>query len=141
METFMAGILVSVADLAVCLLPLPAIYELQLPLSQRISTAALLGLGGIATIAGTVRTVYIYIALVASWDVTWEGYPLWIWGSIELHLAMVSCAHDLTSTEVAVLILLRRSVLAHPASGRCLSKPAIKSQCICLRRRTLVQPL
>lgn len=47
-------------------------------------------MGFIVTIAGIVRTWYIYKSLIAEYDLTWYAFPLWIAAAIEIDLGVVS---------------------------------------------------
>jgi hypothetical protein len=61
-----------------------------MPRRQRFAVALLFGLGFIVTIAGVVRTWYIYRSLFGEYDQTWYAYPLWIAAAIEIDLGVVS---------------------------------------------------
>lgn len=61
----------------------------MMPARQRMAVAVLFGLGIIVTIAGIIRTWYIYQSLIKSYDQTWAGYPLWIAAAIEIDLGVV----------------------------------------------------
>jgi hypothetical protein len=61
-----------------------------MPRRQRFAVAILFGLGFIVTIAGVVRTWYIYRSLFREYDQTWYAYPLWIAAAIEIDLGVVS---------------------------------------------------
>lgn len=50
----------------------------------------LFALGMIVTVAGIVRTWYIYKSLMAEHDNTWYAYPLWIAAAVEIDLGVVS---------------------------------------------------
>lgn len=55
-----------------------------------------MGLGFIVTIAGIVRTYYIWMAFMSSYDETWYSYPLWIAAAVEIDLAIITaCAPSL----------------------------------------------
>lgn len=64
--------------------------RLQLPLKQRLGVMVLLCLGIIVTAAGTVRTYFVWLSLIGSWDETWYAYQLWISACVEIDLAVVS---------------------------------------------------
>lgn len=78
------------ADLLCTILPIPAVMRLRMPLRERIGVCFLLSAGIVVTIAGIVRTYFVYQGLVATYDETWYTYPLWICAAIEIHLAVVS---------------------------------------------------
>lgn len=73
-----------------------------MPRRQRLAVAVLFGLGIVVTIAGIVRTWYIYKSLIKEYDQTWFAYPLWIAAAIEIDLGVVSCPkrHQITYTNV-----------------------------------------
>lgn len=85
-----AGILNCLADLLCTILPIPIVWRLRMPLRQRISVCILLCLGFIVTIAGIVRTYFIWKSLIDTWDETWFTYPLWIAAAVEIDIAVVS---------------------------------------------------
>ena len=71
------------------LLPIPVVLKLNLPLRQRIACAMLFGAGFIVCIAAGVRMSYTW-QLNTTYDKTWLAYPVWIAGTIELYLGIVS---------------------------------------------------
>lgn len=87
--TLVAGVINCVSDLMVTVLPIPIIMRLNMPMKQRIGVTVLLSVGVIVTIAGIIRTYYIWKALVDTYDETWYSYPLWICAAIEIDLAVV----------------------------------------------------
>ncbi|PNS18978.1 hypothetical protein CAC42_6073 [Sphaceloma murrayae] len=88
-----AGIINSVTDLMVTLLPVPIIMRLRLPVKQRLGVLVLLCLGIVVTAAGVVRTYYIWKSLIDSWDITWYAFYLWIAACVEIDLAVIcACA-------------------------------------------------
>lgn len=90
--TLIIGIINCVADLLTTLLPIPLVMRLKMPLRDRIGVCILLGLGIVVTVAGVVRTYYIWQSLINSWDETWFSYPLWICAAVEIDVAVVSRA-------------------------------------------------
>jgi len=84
------GIINCFSDLLTTVLPIPIIMRLQMPMRQRIGVCILLCLGFIVTIAGVIRTYFIWKSLIATWDETWFAYPLWIAAAVEIDLAVVS---------------------------------------------------
>lgn len=61
-----------------------------MPLRQRIGVCVLLSAGIIVTIAGVVRTYFIWKSLIDTYDETWFTYPLWICAALEIDIAVVS---------------------------------------------------
>ncbi|KAI7281442.1 hypothetical protein KC345_g4156 [Hortaea werneckii] len=87
------GVINCVSDLLTTVLPIPIVMRLQMPLKQRIGVCVLLCLGFIVTIAGVIRTYFIWKSLIDSWDQTWFAYPLWIAAAVEIDLAVIcACA-------------------------------------------------
>lgn len=84
------GVINCVSDLLTTVLPIPIVMRLQMPLKQRVGVCVLLCLGFIVTIAGVIRTYFIWKSLIDSWDQTWFAYPLWIAAAVEIDLAVVS---------------------------------------------------
>ncbi|KAK3986827.1 hypothetical protein QBC44DRAFT_332569 [Cladorrhinum sp. PSN332] len=78
-----------VADFIVWVLPLPTLYKARLPLSQRIALIVLFSFGGVVVIAAVLRTYWIYHVIERTYDVTWEGFHLWIWTAVEVHLGVI----------------------------------------------------
>jgi hypothetical protein len=60
-----------------------------MPRRQRLAVAVLFSFGTIVTVAGVVRTWFIYRSLFGEWDQTWHAYPLWIAAAIEIDLGVV----------------------------------------------------
>ncbi|KIW10180.1 hypothetical protein PV08_11141 [Exophiala spinifera] len=79
-------------DLYSTLLPMVLVYNLDLPSRQKIALYVLFAFGFMAVAAGTVRTVLLYNLLNVDYDFTWELYVTWIWGIIELYLALFAAS-------------------------------------------------
>ncbi|PSN60475.1 hypothetical protein BS50DRAFT_446649, partial [Corynespora cassiicola Philippines] len=86
-----SGAITSFSDFLCTIFPIPIVLKLNLPLRQRVALAVLFSLGFVVTGAGIVRCYYSYQSLIAEYDVTWYGYPLWIATAIEVHLGII-CA-------------------------------------------------
>lgn len=84
-----AGVMSCMADLLCTILPVPIIMRLHMPLRDRIGVCVLLSAGIVVTIAGVLRTVFIWNALVTTYDESWATYPLWICAAVEIDLAVV----------------------------------------------------
>lgn len=56
------GVVNTVADLIVAVIPIPLVWRLRMPLKQRVGVCVLFGLGLIVIVAGAVRSYY-----------TWKG--------------------------------------------------------------------
>lgn len=98
-----------------------------MPLKERLGVCVLLCLGFIVTIAGIVRTFFIWKSLMHSWDEPWFAYPLWIAAAIEIDLAVVSTGvkdHLLKKADAR-----DRSAPAHRLGSHC----CINQSCACLK--------
>jgi hypothetical protein len=84
-----AGVSNCFMDVLVTTLPIPIILKLSMTLRKRVVVIVLLNLGLLATICGALRTYYTWKSLIHSYDITWEGYGLWIAGAIELNIGIV----------------------------------------------------
>ncbi|KAK4202334.1 hypothetical protein QBC40DRAFT_196362 [Triangularia verruculosa] len=78
-----------VADFLVWVLPLPTLYKARLPLSQRIALIVLFSFGGIVVIGAIMRLYWIWYVVERTYDITWEGFDLWIWTAVEVHLGVI----------------------------------------------------
>lgn len=77
------------ADFIVWILPLPALYRARLPLEQRLALIVLFSFGLVVVLAACIRTYWIHYVVEETYDVTWEGFNLWIWTAVELHLGVI----------------------------------------------------
>ena len=83
------GIITVFLDFFLLFLPIPIVWGLQLPRKQRIAVCCLFFTGFIVCIAGIIQIYYVHRALVASYDETWEGWPLWIASAVEVDLGIL----------------------------------------------------
>ncbi|TDZ18971.1 hypothetical protein Cob_v008051 [Colletotrichum orbiculare MAFF 240422] len=92
------GITTVLTDVAVYCLPMPTLFRLRMPLTQRVSLAVLFGLGLVVVIASVARTYWVLYVEInyandAGYDVTWDSYNIWIWTALEANLAVIcGCA-------------------------------------------------
>jgi hypothetical protein len=77
------------ADFIVYVLPMPTLAMLNLPLSQRIVLMVVFGFGAVVVVAGCLRLYYVHLTVYETFDVTWVGFNLWIWTSIEVNLGII----------------------------------------------------
>lgn len=101
------GILNTLSDFLVVVLPIPRVLMLQLPARQRAIIATLLGVGLMVTIAGAVRTYFTYVSATSN-DRTWALHRAWVTGSLELYIGIVSITYKFSGC----LAKYHRSVLA-----------------------------
>lgn len=91
--TLWVGVISCLADFLCTILPIPVVLRLSMPLRQRIGVCVLLSAGIVVTVAGVVRTWFIYKSLIATYDETWFTYSLWICAALEIDIAVVSHEH------------------------------------------------
>lgn len=86
----MGQVLVTVAtDFIVYALPMPTLWHVKLPKAQRIGLMIIFGLGALVVIAGAMRAYWIHHVVYDTYDVTWEGFYLWIWTAVEVNLGVI----------------------------------------------------
>ncbi|KAL2264210.1 hypothetical protein VTK26DRAFT_486 [Humicola hyalothermophila] len=79
----------ALTDFVVWVLPLRKLFKLQRSLLDRIGLVVLFSFSSVVVIAGCVRTYWIYVIVVETYDVTWEGFQLWMWTAVEVHLGVI----------------------------------------------------
>ncbi|TKA81182.1 hypothetical protein B0A55_02624 [Friedmanniomyces simplex] len=85
-----SGALSVFSDLYSVVLPMGMLRHFEAPKRQKLALNAVFSLGLIVVAAACVRTYYIY-KLGVEYDITWVGYNLFLWSSLEVHLALI-CA-------------------------------------------------
>jgi len=78
-----------VTDFIIYVLPMPTLFHLTLPTSQRIGLMILFGVGGVIVVAGSFRAYWVHAVLYDTYDVTWEGFNLWIWTAVETNVGVI----------------------------------------------------
>jgi len=78
-----------ILDFFVWVIPLPSLYHLRLPLSQRVAVIALFSFGLVVITAGCIRIYWLHYILQETYDVTWYGFELWIWTPVEVQLGIM----------------------------------------------------
>ncbi|KAF2665236.1 hypothetical protein BT63DRAFT_87991 [Microthyrium microscopicum] len=90
--TLGSGVINCIADLLTTLLPIPMVMRLNMPMGSRIGVSFLLSLGLTVTVAGVIRTYFIWKALIGTYDETWYSYPLWISAAVEVELGVITAS-------------------------------------------------
>lgn len=49
----------------------------------------LFGFGSVVIIAGIMRNYWVHYVVYETYDVTWEGFYLWIWAAVEVNLGVI----------------------------------------------------
>lgn len=76
-------------DVLVTFLPVPLIWNLNLPTRQRVAVISIFALGIVVDVAGSVRTVYVWKSMIASYDTTWVGWPVLLAATVEINIGLV----------------------------------------------------
>lgn len=84
-----AGIINTITDFCVVLIPIPIVLKLRLPRRQQIILVMIFGAGFIVCFAGAVRIYFTY-QLTITYDKSWAAYPEWIAATLEMYCGIVS---------------------------------------------------
>lgn len=83
-------------DLLIYFLPLPTLHALNLPRRQRIALLLVFSLGFVVVLAGSMRLYWVAEVVNNTYDVTWDGFVMWIWTAVEVNLGVIcGCAPTL----------------------------------------------
>ncbi|KAF2236998.1 hypothetical protein EV356DRAFT_530507 [Viridothelium virens] len=75
-------------DLALALMPITIIWNLQMKLERKVALCTVLGLGVFASVSSAVKASKLN-ELNARADITWETYELYVWTSAEIFVIIV----------------------------------------------------
>lgn len=78
-----------ITDFMIYALPIPTLFSLSLPWSQRIGLIVLFSVGGLIVVAGSFRAYWIHYTLFKTYDATWEGYQIWVWTAVETNVGVI----------------------------------------------------
>ncbi|KAH8647311.1 hypothetical protein BX600DRAFT_152708 [Xylariales sp. PMI_506] len=78
-----------ITDAAVYVLPMPTLWQLKLARTQRLGLSILFGLGAVVVAAGCMRAYWTHYVEAETYDVTWDGFSLWIWAAVEVNLGVI----------------------------------------------------
>ncbi|PYH98970.1 hypothetical protein BO71DRAFT_370017 [Aspergillus ellipticus CBS 707.79] len=88
---FSASVVNIFTDFLSTVVPMPLIWNLKLPVRQRIAVISIFALGILVNVAGSLRTVYVWKSMIASYDSTWMGWPILLAASVEINIGLI-CA-------------------------------------------------
>ena len=83
-------IITVITDFLVFALPLPTLVCLRLPVVQRVVLFILFGVGAVVVISSCMRAYWVHYMVDSTYDVTWEGWELWIWTAVEINLGIIA---------------------------------------------------
>ncbi|KAF2435248.1 integral membrane protein [Tothia fuscella] len=78
-----------ITDFIIYVLPMPILFQLKLPSTQRVGLMILFGVGGVIVVAGSFRAYWVHQVLYGTYDVTWEGFNLWVWTAVETNVGVI----------------------------------------------------
>ncbi|KAB8078404.1 hypothetical protein BDV29DRAFT_166318 [Aspergillus leporis] len=120
---FAASVVNILTDFLSTIIPMPLIWNLKLPARQRIAVMSIFSLGIVVNVAGTVRTVYVYKSMIASYDMTWLGWPVFLAASIEINLGLICASAPALRPLVAFFLPRLLQSTRQYASGYGQSRP------------------
>ncbi|OGM50191.1 integral membrane protein [Aspergillus bombycis] len=120
---FAASVVNIFTDFLSTVIPMPLIWNLKLPARQRIAVMSIFSLGIVVNVAGTVRTVYVYKSMIASYDMTWFGWPVFLAASIEINLGLICASAPALRPLVAFFLPRLLQSTQRYASGYGQSRP------------------
>ncbi|GAQ02704.1 hypothetical protein ALT_0025 [Aspergillus lentulus] len=88
-STFSFSITNLATDLMVLILPMRVLWMLKLPIRERLVLITVMDIGILACVASAVRVYYSYRTLNIIYDITWDGYDIWLWILVEVNLAVI----------------------------------------------------
>ncbi|KAI4708374.1 hypothetical protein J4E89_006998 [Alternaria sp. Ai002NY15] len=83
------SVLNVVTDFMIYALPIPTLFGLSLPTTQRIGLVILFSVGGVIVVASSFRAYWVHYTLFETYDATWEGYQIWVWTAIETNVGVI----------------------------------------------------
>lgn len=78
-----------VTDFMIYALPIPTLFNLSLPMPQRIGLVILFSFGGVIVVASSFRAYWVHYVLYKTYDATWYGYEIWLWTAIETNVGVI----------------------------------------------------
>ncbi|KAF1978392.1 hypothetical protein BU23DRAFT_651081, partial [Bimuria novae-zelandiae CBS 107.79] len=80
-----------ISDVLVIILPIPLVYQLQMPLRQKISVGILMTLGSLCVVASIGRTAFV-ADIQNNTDITWCQARVGVWSAIELNVGILGAS-------------------------------------------------
>ncbi|KAK1451051.1 hypothetical protein CCUS01_11228 [Colletotrichum cuscutae] len=77
-----------IMDVVLLILPMPALFNLQMALNTKLSIAGIFGLGLLTTVTSILR-LYLLIQIQGSEDLTWDAAPANITSFLEVNLLLI----------------------------------------------------
>lgn len=78
-----------VTDFLIYALPLPTFFTLKLRKRQKAGLLVVFSLSTFVVLAGSFRTHQVIKILHGTYDVTWNGFEMWIWTAVEVNLGVI----------------------------------------------------
>ncbi|KAF2750717.1 hypothetical protein M011DRAFT_474224 [Sporormia fimetaria CBS 119925] len=110
-----AGINIA-TDLIVAALPLQPMWNLRIPIRQKIAVIAILTLGWFVVIISILRLYFLVLVAEHPMDATWYSGPVAYWSALEINLAIV-CASTPALKPLIVNILPKFGTRVQPSDN------------------------
>ncbi|CAD6447475.1 f5a65b85-6825-44c0-8c95-cc2709ff95ec [Sclerotinia trifoliorum] len=108
----LAGIVNTLTDFLVVLLPIRTVYSTNLPRRQSLIVSFLFTLGFLSCFAGIIRTYYMY-KVTKVWDQVWASYPVWVTAAVELYIGIICTS--IPATKAFFVTYIPKLFSSHPS--------------------------
>lgn len=88
---FVSGVVNVFIDVVILILPIPMVLKLKIRLQQKLQVLAVFLAGLTVVASSSIRVAATLTTTRTSYDVTWEGYLVWMWVGIEVDIGLI-CA-------------------------------------------------
>ncbi|TGO74759.1 hypothetical protein BELL_0258g00080 [Botrytis elliptica] len=99
----LAGIVNTLTDFLVVILPIRTVYSTNLPRRQTLIVSFLFTLGFLSCFAGVIRTYYMY-QVTQTYDQVWASFPVWVSAAVELYVGIICTSIPATKVFFATYI-------------------------------------
>lgn len=83
------SVLNVVTDFMIYALPIPTLFSLSLPWTQRLGLVVLFSVGGVIVVASSFRAYWVHYTVFETYDATWHGYQIWVWTAVETNVGVI----------------------------------------------------
>ncbi|KAJ8071814.1 hypothetical protein OCU04_002128 [Sclerotinia nivalis] len=118
----LAGIVNTLTDFLVVLLPIRTVYSTNLPRRQSLIVSFLFTLGFLSCFAGIIRTYYMY-KVTQVWDQVWASYPVWVTAAVELYIGIICTS--IPATKAFFVTYIPKLFNSHPSCSSRASRASL----------------
>ncbi|TGO13780.1 hypothetical protein BTUL_0063g00110 [Botrytis tulipae] len=108
----LAGIINTLTDFLVVILPIRTVYSTNLPRRQTLIVSFLFTLGFLSCFAGVIRTYYMY-QVTQTYDQVWASFPVWVSAAVELYVGIICTS--IPATKVFFATYIPKIFNSHPS--------------------------